>query len=107
MAEAFKSIQEENNTLRSYIIQLQSRIIDTQGVESVPGMPAGINMPTPTLSTTPHVPGSEAHRRAEQERLAGSIKRQLDAEATGEEHLHSSKKQHTEENGAVNGSVTA
>jgi len=44
--ESFKAIQQENYQLREYIINLQSRLIESQG--DVPPLPSNINLQDPS-----------------------------------------------------------
>lgn len=45
MSEGYKSLQSENYQLREYIINLQSRLLDTQG--EVPELPGNIDLGQP------------------------------------------------------------
>lgn len=49
MQESYKSIQAENFQLRDYIINLQSRLIESQGEDAVPPPPHSLINPTPPL----------------------------------------------------------
>jgi len=49
MQESYKQIQNENYQLRDYIINLQSRLIESQGEDAVPPPPAVLVHPAPPL----------------------------------------------------------
>lgn len=56
MQESYKQIQAENYQLRDYIINLQSRLIESQGEDAVPPPPLPLlnNGPPPMLAVDPH-----------------------------------------------------
>lgn len=61
MQDSYKQIQNENYQLRDYIINLQSRLIESQGDDAVPPPPAVFVHPAPPLmlvdtSTPPQQP---------------------------------------------------
>lgn len=49
MQDSYKQIQNENYQLRDYIINLQSRLIESQGDDAVPPPPAVFVHPAPPL----------------------------------------------------------
>jgi len=51
MQESYKQIQNENYQLRDYIINLQSRLIESQGEDAVPPPPPSLVHPAPPLMT--------------------------------------------------------
>ncbi|KAB2575958.1 putative transcription factor kapC [Lasiodiplodia theobromae] len=53
MAEQFRAIQAENNTLRDYVISLQARLIESQG--SYPEPPGNIDLSRPHTEIPPPV----------------------------------------------------
>lgn len=53
MAEQYRSIQAENNTLRDYVISLQARLIESQG--SYPEPPGNIDLSRPHTEVPPPV----------------------------------------------------
>ncbi|KAJ8107295.1 hypothetical protein OPT61_g8967 [Boeremia exigua] len=66
LCELYKNLQTENYQLRDYIINLQSRLLETQG--EVPPAPAGVD-----LSNRPHAelpslnPSLQQHQQADQQ----------------------------------------
>lgn len=57
MQESYKQIQAENYQLRDYIINLQSRLIESQGEDAVPPPPLPLissGQPPSMLSVDPH-----------------------------------------------------
>lgn len=60
MSENYKAMQSENYQLREYIINLQSRLLDTQG--EVPEVPGNIDLSQPRTDMS--VPGGVSHVNA-------------------------------------------
>ncbi|KAF2007099.1 hypothetical protein P154DRAFT_182893 [Amniculicola lignicola CBS 123094] len=60
LCELYKTLQTENYQLRDYIINLQSRLLETQG--EIPPAPAGVDLtrqhgePSNPMSQVPHAP---------------------------------------------------
>ncbi|KAK2759983.1 hypothetical protein FQN54_002719 [Arachnomyces sp. PD_36] len=65
LSENFKAIQAENYQLREYIINLQSRLIDSQN--EVPELPGNIDLtqPRPQMSAAPSAPANAAQALAQ------------------------------------------
>jgi len=65
MSESFKAVQEENYQLRDYIINLQSRLIESQG--DFPPPPSNVDLPEPSRRQNaarqelPRAPPQPAH----------------------------------------------
>lgn len=69
MSDNYRSLQTENFQLREYVINLQSRLLDSQG--EVPELPGNIDlsqprpdMPVPPSGATPATGASSAHAPA-------------------------------------------
>jgi hypothetical protein len=65
LSENFKAVQAENYQLREYIINLQSRLIDSQN--EVPELPGNIDLsqPRPQISAAPPASASAAQALAQ------------------------------------------
>lgn len=114
MAEQFRSIQAENNTLRDYVISLQARLIESQG--SYPEPPSNIDLSRPHTEIPPPVqqiqspqsqnsgPPQHAQQPAPTAPMSASAAQQLQqaaaqaaaAQASSEQLNNGSKHQHEE-----------
>lgn len=89
LSENYKAIQAENYQLREYIINLQSRLIDSQN--EVPELPGNIDLsqPRPQMSAAPSAPASAAQALAQSGLPQQEQHRQQQQHAAQQQHQQS------------------
>ncbi|KAI9736347.1 MAG: hypothetical protein M1834_001233 [Cirrosporium novae-zelandiae] len=73
LSENFKTLQAENYQLRDYIINLQSRLIESQGEVPQPPIPIEVQQPPPPGAPGQQQPGGTANQMQQQMGTQGSV----------------------------------
>ena len=79
LCELYKTLQAENYQLRDYIINLQSRLLETQG--EIPPAPAGVDLsrrPDGVIAQHPHQAQAQPQQQQspQQQQLGGALENQ-------------------------------